>query len=127
LGDPRTGLLGISAGVGVLTAGFMAVVLGHLYPLPLVVLVPSVLLLLNLRGGPLRMPLAAVQAAVLGVLTTFLLWNGTGVVTLIGCVTACAALFYRPPAPGAPVPGWLQDRRHRRRAAADGAAAPPDR
>lgn len=114
MGDPRTGLLAITGGIGVLTAVFMAMVVGFT-ALPMVLMALALLLLFNLRGGPLRQPLAVLNAVVLGVLTFPLLLNGTGAVTLIGCIAAIAAIFYRAPAADAQMPGWLQTQRVRRR------------
>ncbi len=126
MGDPRTGLLAITGGIGLLTAVFMAMVVGFT-ALPMVLTALSLMLLFNLRGGPLRMPLAVLNTLVQGILTFPLLLNGTGVVTLIGCIAGVAAIFYRTPGADAPMPGWLQTRRirHRRGRAGAEAQVPP--
>lgn len=122
IGDPRTGLLAITGGIGLLTAVFMAMVIGF-SALPMVLTAMSLLLLFNLRGGPLRQPLAIINALVLGILTFPLLLNGTGAVTLIGCIAGVAAIFYHPPTAEAALPGWLETRRIRHRRARRSAAA----
>lgn len=115
MGDPRVGLAGISAGIGILAALFLGTIGGHWWVLPLPMAGLSVMLLFNLRGGPLRKALTIVQAVFLGVVSLPLLLNGAGVITLIGCLAAVAAVFYREPLPDAPMPEWLQTRRVRRR------------
>lgn len=113
--DPRVGLLGISAGVGLLSAVFLAVIGGHVWVLPLPIAAVSVMVLFNLRRSPLRLPVAVLQATLLGLVSLPLMLNGTGVITLIGCLAAVAAIFYREPPPEAPMPPWLETRRVRRR------------
>ena len=113
--DPRVGLCGISAGIGLLAALFLGMIGQHWAILPLPLATVSVLLLINMGGGPLRPVLTVVQAIILGVLSLPLMLNGTGVITLMGCLFAVAAIFYRTPAADAPMPEWLQTRRVRRR------------
>lgn len=105
----------VAGGFGVLSGLFLGFLGGRWLPLPLVVITLSVILLLHAGGGPLRQPLLVAVATLLGTLSLPLLLNGSGVVLLIGCVFAVAAIFYRPPLPGAPVPGWLRERRRRSR------------
>jgi hypothetical protein len=122
--DPRSGLLAMSAVVGVLAAAFLAMVGGHAMALPIPMAALSAALFLNRSGGPLRTPLAVVQAVLLGLVSLPLMLNGSGVITLIGCLAAVAALFYREPS-GTEVPAWLQARRvhgRRRRPAGAGPA-----
>ena len=113
--DPRGGLCGISAGIGLLAALFLGMIGQHWAVLPLPLATVSVLLLINMGGGPLRPVLTVVQAVILGLLSLPLMLNGIGVITLMGCLFAVAAIFYRTPAPNAPMPEWLQTRRVRRR------------
>ena len=115
MSDPRVGLGGISGGIGLVAAFFLGMIGGHWWVLPLPLGAISAMLLFNIAGGPLRKPLLIVQAVFLGLISLFLILNGTGVITLIGCVTAVAAIFYKPPAPQAPMPAWLESRRVRRR------------
>jgi hypothetical protein len=124
--DPRVAFAAVSGGFGVLSGLFLAALVGRLSWLPLMVLVLSALLVANAGGGPLRAPLLAAQALVLGLLSLPLMLNGSGVVLLIGCLFAVAALFYRPPAPGAEAPLWLRETR-RRRGRGDGGARPAER
>ena len=112
--DPRVGMSGVAGGFGVLAAVFLGLLPGGL-PIAVPVGAVAVMLLLNLRGGPLRLPLLVILAVVLGGLSLPLMLNGSGVVLLIGALFAVAAIFYRPPAPGAPPPGWLEERRTRSR------------
>ena len=126
--DPRTGFLTLSAIVGVLAAVFLAMVGGHAMALPVPMAAISIALFVNRRGGPLRAPLAVVQALLLGLITLPLMLNGSGVITLIGCLAAVVALFYRDPDRAEP-PSWLQTRRvhgRRRPTAAGPADVPPN-
>ncbi len=131
--DPRVGLCGISAGIGLLSALFLGMIGQHWAIVPLPLATVSILLLINMGGGPLRPVLTILQAVILGLLSLPLMLNGTGVITLMGCLFAVAAIFYRTPAPEAPMPEWLQTRRVRRRRlrhrsasqAADPAGTPP--
>ncbi len=114
--DPRAGLLALSSVVGLLAAAFLLMVGGHAWALPVPIAALSVALLVNRRGGPLRTALAIAQAVLLGLVTLPLMLNGSGVITLIGCIAAVAALAYRDPAPGSSMPTWLEARRvHGRR------------
>ncbi len=115
MADPRVGLGGISAGIGFLVALFLGMIGGHWWVLPLPMAAVSLMLVFNLRGGPLRQPLMIVQAVFLGLVSLPLMLNGSGVVTLIGCLAAVAAIFYKEPTPDAPMPAWLETRRVRRR------------
>jgi len=114
LADPRVGLCGISSGVGILAAFFLGLIGGHWWVLPIPMAALSVMLLFNIRGGPLRQALTIAQALFLGLLSLPLMLNGTGVITLIGCLAAVAAIFYKEPAPDTPMPVWLETRRVRR-------------
>jgi len=88
---------------------------GHWWVLPLPMAALSVMLLFNLRGGPLRKALTVAQAVFLGVVSLPLMLNGSGVITLIGCLAAVAAIFYKEPPADAAMPEWLETRRVRRR------------
>lgn len=127
MADPRAGFLTLSAIVGVLASVFLSMIGGHAFALPVPMAALSIALFFNRHGGPLRTPLAIAQAVLLGLLTLPLMLNGSGVITLIGCLAAVVALLYREPE-RPEMPGWLQTRRvhGRRRAAAGPAAAPPD-
>jgi len=124
--DPRSGLLAVSGVVGLLAAAFLGIVGGHMWVLPIPIAALSFMLLLNRRGGPLRTVLAVLQALLLGLVSLPLLLNGSGVITLIGCIAAVAAIFYREPAADEPTPAWLvAQRAHgRRRPAAEPAGQP---
>lgn len=122
--DPRAGFLTLSAVVGVLAAAFLAMVGGHAMALPIPMAAVSAALFLNRAGGPLRTPLAILQAVLLGLVTLPLMLNGSGVITLIGCLAAVAALFYREPT-GTDVPAWLETRRVHGRRRRPEAGAPP--
>ena len=115
MADPRVGLLGVAAGVGLVTAFFLALVGGHVLVLPVPLGVLSLMLLLNLRQRLVRTVLAVLVAVFEGLLSLPLLLNGTGVIPLIGCLAGVAALFYHEPAAGTPTPGWLETRRVRHR------------
>ena len=123
--DPRVGLCGISAGIGLLSALFLGMIGQHWAILPLPLATVSVLLLINMGGGPLRPVLTILQAIILGLLSLPLMLNGTGVITLMGCLFAVAAIFYHTPAAEAPMPEWLQTRRVRRRRMRHRSGTPP--
>ena len=127
MADPRSGMLTVSSIIGLLAAAFLAMVGGHTWVLPVPIAALSVMLLFNRAGGPLRTVLAILQAIVLGLVTLPLMLNGSGVITLIGCIAAVAAIFHRDPVPGSPMPAWLEQRRvhgRRRRASPPQAGDP---
>jgi hypothetical protein len=112
--DPRVGLSGVAGGMSIVSGLFLGVLVGRWSWLPWGLVLLGALVLINAGGGYLRQPLLAVDAVVLGALSLPLMLNGSGVVLLIGCIFAVAALFYKPHPAGAAMPGWLIDRRHGR-------------
>lgn len=125
--DPRMGLAGVSAGVGMLSALFLGMIGGHWFPIPASMFVLSGLLMLNMSGGPLRKPLAIVVAIILGLLSLPLIFT-IGSITLIGAILALLVVFYRE---HDAMPDWLVTRRERRRrvpsSPAAGATGSPER
>lgn len=110
--DPRVGLSGVAGGFAILSGVFLGILGGRVSWLPAAIAFLGILLLINMQGGPLRQPLLIAHAFVLGALSLPLMLNGSGVILLIGCIAAVAAIFYREPGPDAAVPEWLVDRRH---------------